>query len=226
MVNFINVKSFLRVKRLHLRHMEEKKLHIIKNVGKLYLRFGIRGVTMDDVAQEFGISKKTLYQYFLDKKDLVSQVVDYYLENPIFDINGDCAGNAIDHCFCLREHINKILKYFNNSIEFDLKKQYPQLYKKVHKKKREKIFSNTVLSLNTGIAEGLFRDDLDVEIIAKLQVGRMLFTLNPENEIFSDTEVAKIDLFDKVINYHMHAICTQKGIEYFKKQFNKIQDEN
>lgn len=206
--------------------MEDKKLHIIKNVGKLYLRFGIRSVTMDDVAQEFGISKKTLYQYFIDKKDLVSQVVDYYLENPMFDLNGQSDGNAIDHYFCLREHINQILKYFNNNIEFDLKKQYPQLYKRVHKKKREKIFSSTVLSLKAGIVEGLFRSDLEVELIAKLQVGRMLFTLNPDNEIFTDTEVAKIDLFDKVIDYHMHAICTQKGIEYFKEQLNNIQDES
>ena len=59
--------------------MEEKKLHIIKNVGLMYLKFGIRGVTMDDVAAEFGISKKTLYQYFSDKQDLVSQVVNYFL---------------------------------------------------------------------------------------------------------------------------------------------------
>ena len=206
--------------------MEDKKLHIIKNVGKLYLRFGIRSVTMDDVAQEFGISKKTLYQYFIDKKDLVSQVVDYYLENPMFDLNEDGDGNAIDRYFCLREHINKILKYFNNHIEFDLKKQYPQLYKRVHKKKREKIFSTTVLSINAGVAEGLFRNDLDIELIAKLQVGRMLFTLNPDNEIFTDSEVAKIDLFDKVMDYHMHAICTQKGIEYFKEQLNNIQDES
>jgi AcrR family transcriptional regulator len=206
--------------------MEEKKLHIIKNVGKLYLKFGIRSVTMDDVAQEFGISKKTLYQYFIDKKDLVSQVVDYYLENPMFDLEKDGKGNAIDRYFCLRDHISLILKYFNNNIEFDLKKQYPHLYKKVHNKKREKIFSSTVYSLKAGIAEGLFREDLDIELIAKLQVGRMLFTLNPDNEIFTDAEVAKIDLFDKVVDYHMHAICTQKGIEYFKEQLNNIQDES
>ena len=205
--------------------MEEKKLHIIKNVGKLYLKFGIRSVTMDDVASEFGISKKTLYQYFRDKADLVSQVVDYYLENPMFNLNTSESGNAIDHYFELRDHINKILKYFNNNIEFDLKKQYPQLYKKVHVRKREKIFSSTVLSLNSGISAGYFRSEMDVELVAKLQVGRILFTLNPENEIFTESEVAKIDLFDSVINYHMHAICTDKGIKYFKKQLNKVQNE-
>lgn len=206
--------------------MEEKKLHIINNVGKLYLKFGIKSVTMDDVASEFGISKKTLYQYFKDKADLVSQVVNYYVENPMFDLNSSDGGNAIDNYFCLREHINKILKYFNNSIEFDLKKFYPRLYKKVHRMKRQRIFDSTVLSINDGIKTGHFRKDLDAELIAKLQVGRLLYTLNPENEVFTETEVANIELFDKVMEYHMHAICTEKGIKYFKKQLNKVQNES
>lgn len=206
--------------------MEDKKLHILKNVGILYLKFGIRSVTMDDVASEFGISKKTLYQYFKDKEDLVSRVVEYYIENPIFDLSAKGNGNAIDRYFYLRNHINKILRYFNNSIEFDLKKQYPKLYKKVHKMKRGKIYSSTVSSLEDGIKEGFFREDLDVELIAKLQVGRMLFTLNPENEIFTEREVANIDLFDRVMDYHMHAICTIEGIKYFKQQLNNVQNED
>lgn len=205
--------------------MEDKKLHILKNVGKLYLRFGIRSVTMDDVASEFGISKKTLYQYFNDKADLVSQVLDYYLENPIFDLNDHVNGNPIDGFFALRSHIINILKYFNNNIEFDLKKQYPELYKRVHRAKRERIFVSTVNNLKKGIQTGLFRDDLDVELIAKLQVGRMLFTLNPDFEIFTEGEIVSIDLFDKVTEYHMAAICTPKGMEYYKKQLNKIKNE-
>ncbi len=206
--------------------MEEKKLHILKNVGKLYLKFGIRSVTMDDVAREFGISKKTLYQYFRDKADLVSQVVDFYLNNLMLDIDASRDENAIDFYFALRSHISKILKYFNNNIEYDLKKQYPQLFKKVHKIKREKIFINTVSNINKGIETGFYRKGLDVELIAKLQVGRMLYTLNPENEIFSDSEVVKIEVFDKVMEYHMHAICTEKGIKYFMQQLNNVQNGN
>ena len=205
--------------------MEEKKIHILKNVGKLYLRFGIRSVTMDDVAREFGISKKTLYQYFKDKADLVSQVVDFYLENVMSDIEASREMNAIDFYFALRSQISKILKYFNNNIEFDLKKQYPHLFKKVHKIKREKIFVNTVSNIKKGMETGFYRPNLDVELLAKLQVGRMLYTLNPENEIFTESEVVRIELFDKVIEYHMHAICTEKGLKYFKQQLNRIQNE-
>lgn len=205
--------------------MEDKKQYILKNVGKLYLKFGIKSVTMDDVANEFGISKKTLYQYFKDKADLVTQVVEYYLKNPAFNLQTSDSLNAIDHFFVLRERIIHILKYFNNNIEFDLKKQYPKLYRKVHKMKRERIFSSTIENLQEGIKSGLYRNDLDINVISKLQVGRMLFTLNPENEIFTESEISNIELFDKVTEYYMYSICTEKGINYFKEQLNNIKNE-
>lgn len=205
--------------------MEEKKLHILKNSGKLYLKFGIRSVTMDDVAREFGISKKTLYTYFADKEDLVGQVIDFYMNNPDFNLDGNCAGNAIDYFFELRKHVVKTLKYFNNNLEYDLKKLYPELYKKVHNYKREHIYNKTVKNFVEGVKEGFYRSDLDPVMVAKLQVGRMLCSLNPDNEFFSEMELSSIDLFDKIIDYHIHAICTEKGIKYFKEQLNNIQNE-
>ena len=181
---------------------------------------------MDDVAKEFGISKKTLYQFFNDKEDLVEQVVDYYLENPVFNLLGGEHGNSIDAYFALRNHLSRILKYFDNTIEYDLKKTYPSLHMKVHNRKRENIYTNAVSNLKEGISSGLYRDDLDVELVARLQVGRLLLTLDPENQIFTETEVANITFFDKIINYHMHAICTEKGIKYYYKQLNKIKNED
>lgn len=205
--------------------MDEKKSHILQNVGKLYLKFGIRSVTMDDVAREFGISKKTLYTYFTDKEDLVNQVVDYYLNKPAFNLNGSKEDNAIDHFFSIRKHVILTLKYYNNNLEHDLKKLYPELYKKVHNLKRERIYSNTVKNFVQGVKEGFYRSDIDPVVVSKLQVGRLLYTLNPDNEVFSENELSTIELFDKIIDYHMHAICTEKGIEYYKEQLNKIQNE-
>ncbi len=205
--------------------MEEKKQFILKNVGNLYFKHGIRGVTMDDVASEFGISKKTLYQYFNDKRDLVCQAIEYYLQSPAFYFNQQKNGNAIDRVFALRSHLVTILKHFNNNLETDLRKQYPEMYKKVHQFKRERILTDTIKNVEDGIRDGLFRLELEPELIAKLQVGRMLFTLNPDNEIFNESELSTIALFDKVFDYHMHAICTEKGIKYYKEQLNNIQNE-
>jgi AcrR family transcriptional regulator len=206
--------------------MEDKKLHIIKNVGIMYMKYGIRAVTMDDVANEFGISKKTLYQYFSDKQELVSSVIDYYIENPEVDFNDYNHLNAIETIFTVRAHVARLLKFYNNSIEYDLKKLYPALYKKVYNEKRKHVFQNTISNISKGKEEGLYRNEIDPELIAKLQVGRIFYTLNPDYDIFKEDEVNSLQLFDDIMDYHMHAICTTKGIKIYTQQLNKVQNEN
>jgi TetR/AcrR family transcriptional regulator, cholesterol catabolism regulator len=205
--------------------MKDKKQFFLKITGELYMKYGIRAVTMDDVAAEFGISKKTLYQSFKDKEDLVRQVIDYYLENPLFNLNQEGLGNAIDRVFALRNHVSRILNHYNNHLEHDLKKTYPVLYKKVYDYKRQRIYDDTARNITDGIESGLFREDLNPDFIARLQVGRMLYTFNPDNEIFDNQALATIQLFDEVMDYQMHAICTEKGLAYYKKQLKYFQNE-
>ena len=205
--------------------MDDKKDYILKQISELYLKFGIKSITMDDVANEFGISKKTLYQYFDDKADLVQQVIDCYLKSSAFDLGGKSDGNAIDRYFALRAHILQVMKYMHSNIEFDLKKLYPQLYQKVYKVKRERIYSSTVENMNKGINEGLYRSDIDSVIIAKLQVGKILYTLDPQNEIFTESELMNIETFDTIMEYFMYSVCTEKGIEYYKEQLNKLKND-
>lgn len=192
----------------------------------MYMKYGIRAVTMDDVANEFGISKKTLYQYFSDKQELVSSVIDYYIENPEVDFNDYNHLNAIETIFTVRAHVARLLKFYNNSIEYDLKKLYPALYKKVYNEKRKHVFQNTISNISKGKEEGLYRNEIDPELIAKLQVGRIFYTLNPDYDIFKEDEVNSLQLFDDIMDYHMHAICTTKGIKIYTQQLNKVQNEN
>lgn len=191
----------------------------------MYMKFGIRSVTMDDVASEFGISKKTLYKYFTDKANLVAEVVDYFLTNPDLDLSSMNRQNAIDSTFTIRKHVAHILKFYNNNIEYELKRSYPDLYKKVHETKRKRIFENTLENLKQGMEQNLYRKDLDPYFIAKLQVGRIIYTLNPDYGIFEEYEVSSLAFFDSMMNYHMHAICTPKGLDYYKKQLNKVQND-
>jgi TetR/AcrR family transcriptional regulator, cholesterol catabolism regulator len=205
--------------------MEEKKTEILKSVGKLFHRYGLRSVTMDDVASELRISKKTLYQYFKNKEELVSEVIDYFIENPGFHLTGAPTVNPIDKVFTLRKHIAGFLKSYNNNLDFDLKKQYPAIYRKVKEFKRLKIFRDTMTDIEEGKRLGLFRESLDPEFIAKLNVGRILLTFNPEQGIFSDRELSSIDWFDKTIDYHFHGICTEKGLKYYEEQLLKLRNE-
>lgn len=207
--------------------MDDKKDFVLKQVGKLYLRYGIRSVTMDDVARELGISKKTLYQYFKDKEDLVDQVVDsYFLNNPNFDLMEVEGMNAVDRIMNVRNHMIKMFKLVQNNLEYDLKKSYPKVYNKIIKFKREKIYKDNLSVMEQGKKEGLFREDVDSDFMAKLAVGRFLLIFNPDNGIFTDEEVRDIQWFDQIIDYHFHGICTKQGLEYFKQQLNNVQNEN
>ena len=206
--------------------MEEKKQFIIKNAGQLYLRFGIRNTTMDTIATELGISKKTLYQYFKDKEDLVLQVIDFYLSDGLqLESKNPEGGNAIDNMFGYRERVPDLLKFYHNHIEEDLKKTYPALHLKLRETKRQRIFDDTIENLKLGMKQGLYRADLEPTFIAKISLGRILYTMNPEFGIFEDFELNSLSFFDNILDYHMHSICTEEGFKYYKKQLNKVQNE-
>lgn len=209
-----------------IRAMEDKKRFIIKNIGQLYLKYGIRNITMDSVATEFSISKKTLYQYFKDKEDLVSQVIDFYLSDSLdFEIKNPASQNAIDNMFCYRERIADLLRFYHNHLEEELKKTYPALHAKLHETKRQKIYDDTIENLRLGIEQGFYRSDLEPSFIAKLTLGRTLYTMNPAYGIFEDFELKSLAFFDNILDYHMHAICTENGLKYYKKQLNKVHNE-
>jgi len=205
--------------------MEEKKEYIVENVAFLFLKRGIRNVTMDDVASEFGISKKTLYQHFSDKEALVTDAIEFLIASQNFKFNNPVIGNAIDMTIDLRKRISPILKMYHHNMEAELKKTYPALHQRVHDFKRKRIFDNTMENLKLGISQGLYRSDIDPFFISKLLLGRILYTMNPEYKIFEEYEVHSTALYDNILDYHMHAICTPAGLEYYKKLLDNVQNE-
>jgi len=206
--------------------MEEKKEYIIKNAGTLYFRYGIRSVTMDDVAVELGISKKTLYEFFKDKEELVKQSIAYYMKQPVVDFECQEDLNAIDKLFLYREYGMKMLRLYNNNLDFDLKRQYPEINEKLQAFKKEKIYQQNYSIIEQGIKEGLYRAELNIDIISRLLVGRILLIFNHTTGIFSEDEIYGESLFDNIMDYHLHGICTEKGLEYYKQKLNNVQNES
>ena len=207
--------------------MDEKKKHIITQVGQMYMRHGIRSVTMDDVASELSISKKTLYQYFKDKAELVEHVINHFLmDDSCFCTKEDLKLNAIDRYLWIRKNVLEMMKVVHNNLEYDLKKGYPSLYKKITDYKRIKIYDDNFAIIEQGKKEGLYRESIDSDLVARLAVGRILLIFNPDYGIFADNEIRNIELFDNMMNYHMHGICTETGLQYYKQQLNNVQNEN
>ncbi len=205
--------------------MNEKKLYIIKKVAHIYLKRGIKSVTMDDVASELSISKKTLYIHFKDKKELVRLVFNLFLEemDTMFKTISD--KDALEWFFAIRKKMADILKIYNNKFEEDLKKMYPELYNEVMEIKRQRVLTSTIDNMRKGIAEGVYRNDLDPYFIAKIMIGRMIYTVNPDCGIFTNYEINTLAFYDAIMGYHVHAICTEKGLKQYKKRLNNVQDE-
>lgn len=203
--------------------MNEEIKHILEKVGLLYQRFGIRSVTMDDVAGELGISKKTLYQHFADKEELVTKVTDYMISirhNCLNEIHSKGL-NAIDELFEVAEHVGQMIKDHNPATEYDLKKYYPDEYQKIRIIKREMMYESVLNNLRKGMDEGIYRKEMKPEIIAKLHVARVEGMM--ESDLFSAEDYHNREQFREIMIYHIRGIANEKGIKILEEKLKADQ---
>lgn len=195
---------------------------IVIKVKALYQKYGIKSITMDDVARELGISKKTLYQYVKDKSDLVEKVLQIDLEerNEFIDNLAKRNLNAIDELFEINKHVNNILKQHNPSTFYDLKKYYPTLLNKVKCDKRKKMYDIFMNNIIKGKKENLYRKEINEEIIVKFYLDRMENTTN--SEVFSDKEIISSEVFYELFIYHIHGIANANGIKSLYKKIKEL----
>lgn len=206
--------------------MNEELKNILIRVRELYNRYGIKSITMDDVARELGISKKTLYQFVCDKDDLVGKYIDYEIEIRQEEICKcfKTGLNAIEELFEISLFMNKLIREQNPATEYDLKKYHPQHYQKVLNVRRERMFNYIILNLRKGKEEGLYREDMNEEVIAKLHLSRsesIHFA-----EMFTVEEFTSIKLFVELLTYHVRGIATQKGIDVLENKLKQIEGIN
>jgi AcrR family transcriptional regulator len=200
--------------------------NILLKVRELYMKYGIKSITMDDVARELSISKKTLYQYVNDKDDLVGK----FIENEIdlrFEQIYKCfkiGFNAIEELFEISLFMNRMMKDQNPTTEYDLRKYYPHHFQKTVKARREGMYSYILQNLKKGKEEGLYRKDMDVEIIAKLYLSRS--ENNHLNELFTNEEFSSVKLFIEILTYHIRGIATEKGIIILEKKLKELETNN
>ena len=193
--------------------MTDELKSILERVRALYMKYGIKSITMDDVARELSISKKTLYQYVCDKNELVAKVFEMETDIKECTIKTLESGgaNAIEEMIMVNKHVNKMLKEHNPSTEYDLKKYYPELYRKFYETRRGKIFEWIKSNIKRGKTEGLYRDDVNEELIAKLVVIQNEGIV--DTELFNITEYTSQKSFVEILVYHIRGIANEKGIK-------------
>ncbi|MFO8236046.1 MAG: TetR/AcrR family transcriptional regulator [Bacteroidales bacterium] len=202
--------------------MNEEFKFIIDKVSSLYLQYGIRSVTMDDVAKELGMSKKTLYNYVTNKDDLVNHFVDYLLNERLCNVRKiqQENNNAIEELFKVNEFVIEMLKNYNPSTEYDLKKYYPQYYTKIREHRRTNMYQAVLENIRKGKKEGLFRSELNENIIAKVHVSRIENSF--ANEMFKIEELTSREFVLEMMGYHIRGIASKKGIEFFESKMKEF----
>jgi AcrR family transcriptional regulator len=206
--------------------MDDELKNILSKVRELYTKYGIKSITMDDVAREMGISKKTIYQYVTDKDDLVGKFVFNEIELRQEEICKcfKTGFNAIEELFEISIFMNKLIRDQNPATDHDLKKYYLHHYQNMVKIRREATFNYIFQNLNKGKAEGLYRDEIDAEIISKLYISRLEGI--HLNDLFTVEEFTSLRLFIELLNYHIRGIATEKGITVLNKKLIELETNN
>lgn len=200
--------------------MEEKVKHFLQEISKIFLQQGTRSTSMDDIARNLGISKKTLYQYFKDKNDLVLQVVSFQMEhtNYYFKDLMKKEGNAIDILLEVGQFLVNTFGRMHSSISYDLKKYYPEASKLMEEHRQSHVLDNIEKNLLRGIDEGIYRQDINTKIIAYFYLLRIdhLFSYDVKEDILQDYPMES--LLKELFIYHIRGIANDKGIAYLKNK--------
>lgn len=178
---------------------------------------------MDDVSRELGISKKTLYQYVRDKDELVRKVVELEISTQQVHMQGNCKENvnAIEELADIATCISYMLKEYSAVTEYDLKKYYPDLYVRIREIRRERILKFIHDNLTKGKSEGLYRENLDVDILSKLSVSQIdsLF----ESEVLTLAEFLDQHFLFEYFIYHLRGIANERGLQILEDQLQKLE---
>jgi AcrR family transcriptional regulator len=188
------------------------KDQILHKATDMFLTLGFKSVTMDDIASEMGISKKTIYQHFSSKDALVKATTANLFETISCGIDEIILGNQnpIEELFTIKEFVMKNLKGENTSPIYQLQKYYPKIHKILTLKQFDKMGSCVVDNLQKGINLGLFRADMNKQLISRFYFAGM--TSIKDAEIFNP-EIFKSKLVQSTyLEYHLRGICTPKGI--------------
>ncbi len=198
--------------------MEQTLRMILDKARELTFKYGVNRVTFDKICEELDIPKSELYKYFNDDKDLVEKVLDLEREGfkEIFD-NYDFEGkNAIDILLTVSKEVGENFRYITPAMTYALKKNYPEIYQKHFDERIEFIFGKIQINITKGINQGIYREDLSIELVARLYISRLIDLHN--TDIFPPERFSFDMLFEVMFENFVRSIAKPEGIKYFEKR--------
>lgn len=192
---------------------------IVSKASDLFLKLGFKSVTMDDIAGEMCISKKTIYKYFCNKEILIEESTEmvHKAVHQIMDSIIAQNFNAIEENFEIRKMFKEMFQSTDTSPLYQLKKHYPEIYQKVMERELNECNTCFRQNIEKGIQQDLYRNDLDIDVYVKFYYW-LIFSI--KENISSEKESTKLEL--QALEYHTRAMATPKGIAELEKQLLKI----
>lgn len=179
---------------------------------------GLGDMTIPELSIKTGIPAELIYKYVEDEKDLVRHILRFERESfkVIFDVHNFEGVNAIDILLTVSREIASKFRDISPGITYDLKTKYPDVYKRHFKSRMDFIFSKIKINLQKGISQGIYRDDLSIELVARLYLSRLIDLHNPD--FFPPEEFNFETLFDAMFESHIRSIANETGLKYWEKK--------
>ena len=210
---------------LHPPFNMEIKDRIQEKARELFMRFGIRSVSMDDIATQLGMSKKTIYQFFADKDQLVDAVMAANIQQTQEDCQqcSHASANAVEEIFLTMEMIQEQFRNMNPMILYDLQKFHISAFQKLTAHKNEFLLSIIRKNIDKGIAEGLYRKDLNADILSKFRLESMMVAFNMD--LFPPSKYNLAEVTQVLIEHFLFGLATIEGhqliLKYQKERSKK-----
>jgi AcrR family transcriptional regulator len=195
----------------------EVKERILTKAADLFMRYGIRSITMDEIASQLGISKKTIYQFFTDKDDMVFAFIGQEIkknEKECLQFRDDAA-DAVQEIFLALEDLDEMLKYMNPLMLYDLEKHHPRAFLKLREYKYQFLYQAILDNLRRGITEGTYRNDFHLDIVAKNRIESAFLVFNPD--LFPHTRYKISEVNFELAMLFLHGVTTPKGKKLIEK---------
>jgi TetR/AcrR family transcriptional regulator, cholesterol catabolism regulator len=194
---------------------------IKQKADELYRRYGIKSVTMDEIASQLGVSKKTIYHSFSDKNELVDAVIVDMINysSEYCQSNYKKSQNAIHEVYLALEMLQVMFDNMNPSILFDIERNYPATFAKFKEYKYNFLFEMVKENIARGKKEELYRPEVNTEVAAKIRLETMLLPF--DEELFPKNKFSLITVQQQLIEYFLFGIASLKGYKLITKYQNE-----
>ena len=197
------------------------KQKIINKSDNLFRTYGLRGVTMDNICSELGMSKKTIYKYFHDKESIATESINFYFSGLLSEINrlNKTCKNSIEYSIKLSRFFRSTINDINPLYVKDVKKYYPSLDKIINEYKSKIFFKGVSDNIVRGKKEGYIRKEVDEVILSKLRIEEMEIAFDQDVFPYQEYDFRKVQV--QFFDHFMRGILTEKGLEVYNKLFNE-----